>query len=184
MKKLLISTALITSAAFGITACSSVNAATDSAPIAKPSAMHQDGARQHKRLSNHAGKKPFAELNLSADQEAKIKAIMQKNHNNRSENFEALKNERKTTQAQVQNLANSPTLNNAELNRLANLEAEKTRQRFVNRVQMQREIAQVLTPEQRQKLATMKSERQNNRANHTQKRSQHAKYQSKSTAKQ
>ncbi|WP_201532612.1 Spy/CpxP family protein refolding chaperone [Psychrobacter ciconiae] len=177
MKKILISTALITSAALGVTACSSVNAATDTASNNQATTLHQDGARHHKRFSNHGGKKPFAELNLSADQETKIKAIMQKHHGARTQNVAAMKTERQAMQSQVQNLANSPALNSAELNRLANLEAEKTRQRFINRVQMQREIAQVLTPEQRQKLATITAERQNKRANHAQKRSQHSKYQ-------
>lgn len=179
MKKLLISTALITLATLGITACSSVNAATDTA--ANTAATIQNGKGHHGHqgargnFSGHGsysgyGKKLFSELNLTADQEAKIKAIMQKNHSNRSQNFETMKAERQAMQSQVQNLANSPTLNNIELNRLANLEAEKTRQRFVNRVQLQREIAQVLTPEQRQKLATIQAERQNKRASYAQKR--------------
>jgi|GEM_PF-496596 len=171
MKNLLIGTALIVSSAMGVTACSSVNAATDTKPNAKAPVVQKGEARHHDRVGRgNPNKKPFAELNLTADQEAKIKAIMQKNHDGRNQNFEAMKNERQAMQSQVQSLANSPTLNNAELNRLASLEAEKTRQRFINRVQSEREIAQVLTPEQRQKLAAMKADRQNKRADHFQNR--------------
>ena len=62
-------------------------------------------------------------------------------------------------QQQVQALTDAKTLNNAAVNRLADQEAAKTKQRFIQRIETQHAIAQVLTPEQRQKMAQLKSER-------------------------
>lgn len=164
MKKLPVNAAIILSSLMAVGVCTSANAAPSATPAVTQS--EKGFAGYHKNLGNYEnyGKKRFSELNLTADQEAKIKAIMQKNHSARGQNFEAMKAERQALQSQIQSLTNSPTLNNTELNRLANLEAEKSRQRFISRVQTQREIAQVLTADQRQKLATMRTDRQKNRA--------------------
>lgn len=60
---------------------------------------------------------------------------------------------------QIQALTNASTLNTAALNRLADQRAAKEKQRFIERVQTQHAIAQVLTAEQRAKLAQMKEDR-------------------------
>ena len=62
-------------------------------------------------------------------------------------------------QQQMQALTNAKTLDAAAVNRLADQQAAKTKQRFIERVQTEHAIAQVLTPEQRQKMAQLKLER-------------------------
>lgn len=52
---------------------------------------------------------------------------------------------------QIQALTNASTLNNAAVNRLADQQAAKAKQRFIERVQTQHAISQVLTAEQRAK---------------------------------
>ena len=147
MKKLLIGSVLAMSSVLTVTACSSVNASTEAAPTATKM-QHKDGMRN-----------PMAKLDLTEAQQAQIKAIMQEKSGDRRNDRSKYKTERTQMQQQVQALTDAKTLNNAAVNRLADQEAAKTKQRFIQRIETQHAIAQVLTPEQRQKMAQLKSER-------------------------
>ena len=61
--------------------------------------------------------------------------------------------------AQTQALINSPTLNTASLNNLAEQQAAFSKQRFIERVQTQHAMAQILTDEQKAQLEKMREER-------------------------
>ena len=67
MKKLLLGSVLAASSVFTVTACSSVNAASDTAPMSQMQKTHKDGAMRG----------PMSKLDLTATQQAQIKAIMQ-----------------------------------------------------------------------------------------------------------
>ena len=63
-------------------------------------------------------------------------------------------------QQKIAELTKAATLDTRALNTMADAQAEKAKQRFVKRVQMQHAIAQVLTPEQREQMATARAGRQ------------------------
>ena len=151
MKKLLMGSVLAMSSVWTVTACSSVNASTEATPTATK--------MQHKGMYKDGMRGPMAELGLTATQKAQIKAIMQEKSGDRKNDRSKYKTERTQMQQQVQALTDAKTLNNAAVNRLADQEAAKTKQRFIQRIETQHAIAQVLTPEQRQKMAQLKSER-------------------------
>ena len=151
MKKLLIGSVLAMSSVLTVTACSSVNASTEATPTATK--------MQHKGMYKDGMRGPMAELDLTATQKAQIKAIMQEKSGDRKNDRSKYKTERTQMQQQVQALTDAKTLNNAAVNRLADQEAAKTKQHFIQRIETQHAIAQVLTPEQRQKMAQLKSER-------------------------
>ena len=151
MKKLLMGSVLAMSSVLTVTACSSVNASTEATPTATK--------MQHKGMYKDGMRGPMAELGLTATQKAQIKAIMQEKSGDRKNDRSKYKTERTQMQQQVQALTDAKTLNNAAVNRLADQEAAKTKQRFIQRIETQHAIAQVLTPEQRQKMAQLKSER-------------------------
>lgn len=151
MKKLLIGSVLAMSSVLTVTACSSVNASTEATPTATK--------MQHKGMYKDGMKNPMAKLDLTEAQQAQIKAIMQEKYSSHKNDRSKYKTERTQMQQQVQALTDAKTLNNAAVNRLADQEAAKTKQRFIQRIETQHAIAQVLTPEQRQKMAQLKSER-------------------------
>ena len=157
MKKLLIGSVLAMSSIFTVTACTSVNATTDTTPTTSKM-QHKDGM---KKAMNKGGMRgPMAQLDLTAEQQAQIKAIMQAQHGDRKTDRTKYQAERTQMQQQVEALTSASTLNNAAVNRLADQQAANTKQRFIERVQTQHAISQVLTAEQRQKMAQLKSERQ------------------------
>ena len=149
MKKLLLGSVLAASSIFTVTACTSVNATTDTTPTAQMQKNHKDGAMRG----------PMSKLDLTATQQAQIKAIMQNKRGDRTADRAAHQAERAQMDQQIQALTNASTLNTAALNRLADQRAAKEKQRFIERVQTQHAIAQVLTAEQRAKLAQMKEDR-------------------------
>ena len=152
MKKLLMGSVLAMSSIFTVTACTSVNATTDTTPTTSKM-QHKDG------MKKGGMRGPMSQLDLTATQQAQIKAIMQEKSGDRKNDRSKYKTERTQMQQQVQALTDAKTLNNAAVNRLADQEAAKTKQRFIQRIETQHAIAQVLTPEQRQKMAQLKSER-------------------------
>ena len=156
MKKLLMGSVLAMSSIFTVTACSSVNATTDTTPTTSKM-QHKDGMKKAMNKSGMRG--PMSQLDLTATQQAQIKAIMQAQHGDRKADRTKNKLERAQMQQQMQALTNSSTLNTAAVNRLADQQAAKTKQRFIERVQTQHAISQVLTAEQRAKLATLKAEK-------------------------
>ncbi|AOY42691.1 MULTISPECIES: Spy/CpxP family protein refolding chaperone [Psychrobacter] len=165
MKKLLLGSVLAASSVFTVTACSSVNAASDTAPMNQMQKNHKDGAMRG----------PMSKLNLTATQQAQIKAIMQEKHGDRVADREKHQAERAQMEQQIQALTNASTLNNAAVNRLADQQAAKAKQRFIERVQTQHAISQVLTAEQRAKMEQLKSERQEKDRKHSKDRKGHDK---------
>jgi len=151
MKKLVLGSVLALSSVFTVTACTSVNATTDTKP-ATSKMQHKDGMKK-------GMKGPMSELNLTATQQAQIKAIMEAKQSDHKADREKHKAERAQMHQQMQALTNASTLNTAAVNRLADQEAAKTKQRFIERVQTEHAISQVLTVEQREKMAKMKADK-------------------------
>lgn len=152
MKKLLLGSVLAMSSVFTVTACTSVNATTDTKP-ASTNMQHKDG------MKKGGMRGPMSQLDLTAAQQAKIKAIMEAKHGDRKADRAKYKAERTQMHQQMQALTNASTLNSAAVNRLADQQAAKTKQRFIERMETEHAIAQVLTPQQREKLAKMKAEK-------------------------
>ena len=162
MKKLLMGTVLAASSVFAVTACTSVNATTDNVPAtSKMQKHHQGGMKEgmHKGDMRGGIRGPLSQLDLSATQQAQIKAIMEAKHGDRNAERAQHKAERAQMHQQMQALTTASTLNTAALNRLADQQAAKVKQRFIEHAQTQHAIAQVLTPEQRAKLAKLQNER-------------------------
>ena len=97
MKKLLLGSVLAASSVFTVTACSSVNAASDTAPMNQMQKNHKDGAMRG----------PMSKLNLTATQQAQIKAIMQEKHGDRVADREKHQAERAQMEQQIQALTNA-----------------------------------------------------------------------------
>lgn len=164
MKKLLIGSVLAISSVLTVTGCTSVNATTDTTPATTTNMQkqHKAGMKDGMRKGGiHKGgmKGTMAQLDLTATQQAQIKAITQEKYNNRKNDRSKYQAERAQMQQQMQALTNAKTLDAAAVNRLADQQAAKTKQRFIERVQTEHAISQVLTSEQRQKMAQLKSER-------------------------
>lgn len=164
MKKILMSSVLVASSLFAMTAGASVSSANDTSSYNTMQKQYKDGT-----------KGPFSQLNLTATQQAQIKAIMQSKSDARKNDRENYKAERAQMQQQIQTLTDSKTLNTSALNRLADQQAAKDKQRFIDRVQTQHAIAQVLTAEQRSKMAQLKSERKEKGRKHWENRKAAAK---------
>ena len=160
MKKLLLASVLAASSIFTVTACTSVNATTDTTPTAQMQKNHKDGMKKGEMRG------PMSKLDLTATQQAQIKAIMQNKRGDRTADRAEHQAERAQMDQQIQALTNASTLNTAALNRLADQRAAKEKQRFIERVQTQHAIAQVLTAEQRAKLAQMKEDREGDDKGH------------------
>ena len=169
MKKLLLGSVLAASSIFTVTACTSVNATTDTTPTAQMQKNHKDGMKKGEMRG------PMSKLDLTATQQAQIKAIMQNKRGDRTADRAEHQAERAQMDQQIQALTNASTLNTAALNRLADQRAAKEKQRFIERVQTQHAIAQVLTAEQRAKMEQMKSERQEKGHKHSKDRKGHDK---------
>lgn len=155
MKKLLIGSVLAISSVLTVTGCTSVNATTDTTPATTTNMQKQHKAGMHKG----GMRGPMSQLDLTATQQAQIKAIMQEKYSGNKNDRSKYQAERAQMQQQMQALTNAKTLDTAAVNRLADQQAAKTKQRFIERVQTEHAISQVLTPEQRQKMAQLKSER-------------------------
>lgn len=164
MKKLIIGSVLAISSVLTVTGCTSVNATTDTTPATTTNMQkqHKAGMKDGMRKGGiHKGgmKGTMAQLDLTATQQAQIKAIMQEKYSSNKNDRSKYQAERAQMQQQMQTLTNAKTLDAAAVNRLADQQAAKTKQRFIERVQTEHAIAQVLTPEQRQKMAQLKLER-------------------------
>ena len=164
MKKLIIGSVLAISSVLTVTGCTSVNATTDTTPATTTNMQkhHKAGMKNsmHKGGMHEGGMRgAMAQLDLTATQQAQIKAIMQEKYSSNKNDRSKYQAERAQMQQQMQALTNAKTLDAAAVNRLADQQAAKTKQRFIERVQTEHAISQVLTPEQRQKMAQLKSER-------------------------
>lgn len=174
MKKLLIGSVLAMSSVLTVTGCTSVNATTDTTSATPTTTSMQ---KQHKTGMKDGMRGPMAQLDLTATQQAQIKAIMQEKYTGNKNDRSKYQAERAQMQQQMQTLTNAKTLDAAAVNRLADQQAAKTKQRFIERVQTEHAIAQVLTPEQRQKMAQLKSERKAKGHHGSKNRQMHGKYQ-------
>ena len=143
MKKLLISALLATTSA---TLMLSPAIAVPAAPTTLNKADFSD--KMMKR---------FDGLNLSDTQKAQIKTIMQSQHS--QTDLTQMRAEREQSKQKIEALTSATKLDTRTLNALADAEAQKAKQRFINRVQTQHAINQVLTANQREKLAAIKAER-------------------------
>ena len=163
MKKLLLGSVLALSSVFTVTACTSVNANTDTTPSAtKMQKQHKAGMKKG-NMKKGGMRGPLSQLDLTEAQQTQIKAIMEAKHGDRKTERAQHQAERAQMDQQMQALTNARTLNSAAVNRLADQQAAKEKQRFIERVQTQHAIAQVLTAEQRAELAQMKEERKNDK---------------------
>ncbi len=184
MKKLLIGSVLAISSVLTVTGCTSVNATTDTTSATPTTTsmqkQHKAGMKDGMHESGmHKGgmRGSMAQLDLTATQQAQIKAIMQEKYTGNKNDRSKYQAERVQMQQQMQTLTNAKTLDTAAVNRLADQQAAKTKQRFIERVQTEHAIAQVLTPEQRQKMAQLKSERKAKGHHGSKNRQMHGKYQ-------
>ncbi len=105
----------------------------------------------------HMHVRMYKKIGLTKQQKQQIRAILEKEKPNRAE----LRKERKAHRQAQQKLIQSATLNEYELNKLAEQTAEQVKQRFIKRIRLQNRIWH-LTPEQRQKVI----KRQNKRMQH------------------
>lgn len=167
MKKLLMGSVLAVSSIFAVTA---VSAATDTTATTQMQ-------KQYKGSMKEAGmmRGPLSQLDLTATQQAQIKAIMQEKHSDRKGDRAKNQAERAQMQQQMQALTNASTLNNTAVNRLADQQAAKTKQRFIERMQTQHTISQVLTAEQRAKFAKLKTEKKAKGHHGSENRNMHSK---------
>ena len=175
MKKLLIGSVLAISSVLTVTGCTSVNATTDTTSVTPTTTNMQ---KQHKAGMHKGGMRgPMSQLDLTATQQAQIKAIMQEKYSGNKNDRSKYQAERAQMHQQMQALTNAKTLDAAAVNRLADQQAAKTKQRFIERVQTEHAIAQVLTPEQRQKMAQLKLERKAKGHHGSKNRQMHSKHQ-------
>lgn len=176
MKKLIIGSVLALSSVLTVTGCTSVNATTDTTPATTSmQKQHKSGMKDGMHKGGMRGS--MSQLDLTATQQAQIKAIMQEKYSGHKNDRTKYQAERAQMQQQMQALTNAKTLDSAAVNRLADQQAAKTKQRFIERVQTEHAIAQVLTPEQRQKIAQLKSERKAKGHHGSKNRQMHSKHQ-------
>ena len=102
-------------------------------------------------------------LDLTEAQQAKIDAIMDAKKAGWEANRTSKQAKREQEHEQMQALMNQTTLNQAQVNRLANAHAEEAKQRFIDRIETQHAIAQVLTSGQRAELEAMHEARSEGR---------------------
>src|SRR5699024_11891123 len=112
MKKLIIGSVLAISSVLTVTGCTSVNATTDTtkATTTKMQKHHKAGMKNgmHKGGMHGGGMRgAMAQLDLTATQQAQIKAITQEKYNNRKNDRSKYQAERAQMQQQMQTLTNA-----------------------------------------------------------------------------
>lgn len=158
MKKLVLGSVLALSSSLAMVGCTQANAVSESQT--PPATKMQHKGQQHKG-EHHKGKRGgFEKLNLTAQQKAQMKALKEAQKQKRQANSQQHRVQMQQLKAQTEALINSPTLNNAALNKLAEQQAAVSKQRFINRVQAQHAMAQILTPEQKAELKKMREQRE------------------------
>src|SRR5690606_12712407 len=135
MKKLLIGSVLAISSVLTVTGCTSVNATTDTTPATTTNMQKQHKAGMKDGMHKGGMRGPMSQLDLTATQQAQIKAIMQEKYSGNKKDRSKYQAERAQMQQQMQALTNTKTLDAAAVNRLADQQAAKTKQRFIERVQ-------------------------------------------------
>lgn len=147
----------------------SANASQSTSFTADTVMRGERGQHRGKHQGEHRGKRggmhrAFSKLDLTEAQQTQIDAIMDAKKAEREANRNAMQAEREQRHEQMQAVMNQATLNQAQVNRMANEHAEQAKQQFIDRIEMQHAIAQVLTPEQRTQLEAMRAERGDRRS--------------------
>lgn len=93
-------------------------------------------------------------LGLTEEQKTQIKQILEESRTR----VEPLMQAARTNHEQIRELGKDGTFNEAEVNRLAGLQAENTRQMIVEKERTKAAIFAILTPEQRVKAGEMRKE--------------------------
>ncbi|MBS9779884.1 MAG: Spy/CpxP family protein refolding chaperone [Moraxellaceae bacterium] len=109
----------------------------------------------------HMQMRIYKKIGLTKQQKQQIKAILEKEKPNRAE----MRKQRKAHRQAQQQLIQSATLNEYELNKLAEQTAQQVKQRFIKRIRLQNQIWQILTPEQRQKVIKRQNKKHGKRHN-------------------
>lgn len=160
MRKLVLGSVLALSGSLAMVGCTQASAVSESQATPATKMQHMQG--QHHKGGQHMGKRGggFEKLNLTAEQKAQMKALRQAQKQNHQANRQQHQAQMQKMQAQTQALINSPTLNTTALNNLAEQHAAHSKQRFIQRVQSQHAMAQILTDEQKAELQKMREDRQ------------------------
>lgn len=157
MKKLVLSSILAVSGSLAMVGCTQASAVSESQTTPATKMQHKQG--EHSKGGHHMGKRGgFEKLNLTVQQKAQMQALREAQKQKRQANAQQDKAKMQQLHAQTEALINSPTLNTAALNSLADQQAALSKQRFVERVQAQHAMAQILTAEQRAELKKMREE--------------------------
>lgn len=113
---------------------------------------HQKG---HDFGKGHYGSKIYRKLDLSDAQKSQVRDIMQASKGDRQGKYHNMMNQVKARQTLIE----SPTLDEAALNQMADTMASKVKQRFIARTKAEHQIWQILTPEQREKAKKLQAKR-------------------------
>ena len=110
---------------------------------------------QEKMLKRYEG------LNLTDIQKAQIKTILQSQRSGqKTTDRSQMMAQYQQNKQKMDALVTAKTLDTRVMNEMAEEQAARAKQRFIKRVETQHAIMQVLTAEQREKLATMQAEKQ------------------------
>lgn len=166
MKKLALSSILALSGSLAMVGCTQASAVDSQA--ASTTQMHQkQGMGEHHKGGQHMGNKRhhggLEKLNLSAQQQAQIKALKRAQMEKRKAHSQQRKAQMQQMHAQTKALVNADSLDQTALNKLANQHAAMQKARFMERVAAQHAMSKILTPEQKAQLEQMQQERQQRR---------------------
>lgn len=160
MKKLVLSSVLAVSGSLAMVGCTQASAVSESqtTPITK---MQQAKQGQHHKGGQHMGKRGggYEKLNLTAEQKAQMQALREAKKQKQQANRQQHRAQMQQLHTQTHALINSPTLDTTALNKLAEQQAAFSKQRFIERVQTQHAMAQILTDEQKAQLEKMREDR-------------------------
>lgn len=160
MKKLVLSSVLAVSGSLAMVGCTQASAVSESqtTPTTK---MQQAKQGQHHKGGQHMGKRDggYEKLNLTAEQKAQMQALREAKKQKQQANRQQHRAQMQQMHTQTQALINSPTLDTTALNKLAEQQAAFSKQRFIERVQTQHAMAQILTDEQKAQLEKMREDR-------------------------
>ena len=168
MKKFVLGSVLALSGSLAMVGCTQASAVSESQANPATQMQHKQGG--HGQYKGHKGghemgrmgKKGagFEKLNLTEQQKAQMQALRKAQMEKRQGERAQRQAQMQQTRAQTEALINSPTINATALNTLADRQAAIAKQQFVERIQAQHAMAQILTPEQKATLKQMREERQ------------------------
>ena len=128
-----------------------------------------DGMHQGQHSHGHGHEMGFSKLDLSDTQRASIKQIMQTSHAQNKTQREALRQQRSAFESMTPDQVGYQ----ATVARLAQTEGDATRVRVQQKATVRAQIYALLTPAQKAKMATMKTEQQARRQQWKQFKAEH-----------